>query len=89
MVPVSTRVWQKILHVREKSCRYGDTLLCFVMIPVEWNESLTWISQKHIMEHFSSRGLGVLTYSGVPNSQTRLTINTVEKKSQMFFYLLQ
>ena len=29
------------------------------------------------------------TYSGVPNSQTRLTINTVEKKSQVFYFLLQ
>ena len=28
-------------------------------------------------------------YSGVPNSQTRLTINAVEKKSQVFFHLLQ
>ena len=27
-------------------------------------------------------------YSGVPNSQTRLTINAAEKKSQMFYYLL-
>ena len=28
-------------------------------------------------------------YSGVPNSQTRLTIHAVEKKSQVFYYLLQ
>ena len=29
-----------------------------------------------------------IRYSGVPNSQTRLTFNAV-KKSQVFYYLLQ
>ena len=32
---------------------------------------------------------GDVLYSGVPNSQKRLNINTVEKKSQVFYYLLQ